>query len=1300
MMPRRIFSRRIPLFNNVAMLILCIVFFLVPFALRGARLAITEMKNNVADWLPKDYQETVDLAEFRKYFVGDQFVVISGPWCKDGNPSYASLKRKIYEESVEYEAVLRQSNKPEDQDRLRAIRLGDELGLLYTGRFHEDWGFHRERWLQGNKGRWYWINREGELWRWKGQSNIVEGVTRSMQRVIHGRNDPEAEGEYVDRFGPQPDDVRGIENPFYNNPLLLCARPFKSVTSGPEILEKMAGPGGTLILGKRSSDGQSAFDAKVEAHRRLTGALFGPIPPRRFNWSFESLLKYVEDVGERNLSLTLSSSPVYREQFNLYLAHEIKTNYENDPTRFAAATEAERLTLWFRLWSAMDLEPPPRQTCLVVTINEPFLDELDRIVGRPLMGKPRGRILEIATGEVGLDKENVHLGGPPSDNVAIDEEGTNSLLRLASLSGLIGVLLAYYSFRSFGVTFMMFFIGGMSAIASLSFVWFGRSQLDAILMTMPSLIYVLAISGAVHLVNYYRDACHEHGHKRAVDIAVAHGWFPCFLAAFTTSLGLISLCTSTLAPIYKFGLFSAIGTMATLVFLYSFLPAALTIWPPGWRKQDHSNAGVIAAQRSSFERRFWTSTADHVIRFNGLVTIGGILLIIGMAVGLTKITTTVQLLKLFDPQAKILHDYRWMEDNLGKLVPMEIVVNVDKRSQREQSNPELGVVQPTPNANQVSSLDQTGPEKTTTEPNNVDSESMFAGPANASTESQNVVAAIVRPRRVELQYSMLERIELSNRIRVALERYFGPDGLDIVGSGMSTDVFIPLQNITTQLETESAGDYRRIFNYQLEEQRELMLSEDYMAITNLNATSDIDADNVYLKDPNYDQREMWRISLRLAALNDVDYGQFVNDLKMVVEPIVKAYEIRTQLLRSLLERDGAKPLEKSRILLLGRNPLEANTPLQTPVTNGPLQTELLVDQTRLFSATLIDLLQNRGIEVLARPSLVRWLDPHRFNAENPFPAEEAWSNVLKKSDAVVMVEDHDLFNASFIRQHAPIVVDARTHRFARNPEKVPFSFNATATDRKIDGEDLDITATYTGIVPIVYKAQRALLGSLIESIVMSFIMISIVMMILLRDWREKVTLTNFINPWAGLIVMLPNVLPIVLVFGAMGFLGIPVDIGSMMTASVALGIAVDDTIHFLNWYRQGLDEGYNRRSSIHKAYERCAPAMMQTTLIAGLGLSVFALSTFAPTQRFGVLMLVLLVVALLGDLILLPAILSSPLGKLFGKTRERLDKENEDLGESEEVPRTIPLQSIDNTTMTDGLGDVAKTRPQRRGRPL
>ena len=102
-----------------------------------------------------------------------------------------------------------------------------------------------------------------------------------------------------------------------------------------------------------------------------------------------------------------------------------------------------------------------------------------------------------------------------------------------------------------------------------------------------------------------------------------------------------------------------------------------------------------------------------------------------------------------------------------------------------------------------------------------------------------------------------------------------------------------------------------------------------------------------------------------------------------------------------------------------------------------------------------------------------------------------------------------------------------------------------------------------------------------------------------------------------------------------------------------MGVAVDDTIHFLSWFRSGLDDGLSRKEAILLAYRRVATAMTQTTAIGGIGLSIFAFSTFTPTQQFGTLMLALLAAALVGDLFFLPALLASPLGKVFDRKQKK-----------------------------------------------
>jgi predicted RND superfamily exporter protein len=178
-----------------------------------------------------------------------------------------------------------------------------------------------------------------------------------------------------------------------------------------------------------------------------------------------------------------------------------------------------------------------------------------------------------------------------------------------------------------------------------------------------------------------------------------------------------------------------------------------------------------------------------------------------------------------------------------------------------------------------------------------------------------------------------------------------------------------------------------------------------------------------------------------------------------------------------------------------------------------------------------------------------------------------------------------------------------------------------------------VQTVYTGSLPVSYQAQNALLNDLFRSYLTAFVLVALVMMLVLRSLV------------AGVLVMLPNLFPTLLLFGLMGWFDFPVDIGSVMTASVALGIAVDDTMHFLLWYRRQTAKGQSPEDAVRHSLSHCGPAMVQTSLIVGVGLLAYVQSGFAPTQRFAQMMIVLMAAALAGDLILLPALLLSRLGK-------------------------------------------------------
>jgi uncharacterized membrane protein YdfJ with MMPL/SSD domain len=104
---------------------------------------------------------------------------------------------------------------------------------------------------------------------------------------------------------------------------------------------------------------------------------------------------------------------------------------------------------------------------------------------------------------------------------------------------------------------------------------------------------------------------------------------------------------------------------------------------------------------------------------------------------------------------------------------------------------------------------------------------------------------------------------------------------------------------------------------------------------------------------------------------------------------------------------------------------------------------------------------------------------------------------------------------------------------------------------------------------------------------------------------------------------------------------------------VALGIAIDNTLHLLTFFRREVDGGRPAGEALRRAYQHCGNAMLQSTLVCLAGTSVFALADFVPTQRFALLMAALLLLAVIGDLVFLPAILMSPLGRFFHHADDR-----------------------------------------------
>ena len=792
------------------------------------------------------------------------------------------------------------------------------------------------------------------------------------------------------------------------------------------------------------------------------------------------------------------------------------------------------------------LGPDGRQTCVIVSLDPETTSKLKPILGRGQMRIFRPNIppgvLRRLIARAGIEEDKLHLGGPPVDNIAIDEEGEKTLIRLAGFSGLLGLGLAWWSLRSVVLTMIVFGCSVSSAAASLGMIWATGETVDAIVLSMPSLVYVLSISGAVHFINYYKDAVSEGGLAGATERAVIHSLKPAILCSTTTALGLLSLCASELTPIRKFGFYAAMGVMILLVVLYLLLPSALHIigyarkWvvsPESAKQAELSrHSSAIAPSKAEI---LWGVIARFIVRNHIAVATCSVLVTAAIGFGLTRTRTSIDLLELFDSNARILRDYRWLEKNLGMLVPLEIVIQFDPES-----------------------IAKTPETKAEEEPSDV----------NSSERS-----TVDDPTKL----TFLERMETTIQIQEAITNRFGEKGENIVGRSISAATFAP--SLPAKGLSTSQYLQRMLYNKGLESKRDELIKSGFLRVDSSTGA------------------ELWRISLRVAAFEGVDYGQFVHELRDAVSPIVDAHIDRVRILKQISAWSGDNKFNGKNVLIWDPAPAPAAVNGIANYTSSSIHSV-----TKQRSDEISSLLTKSRLKV-TRGSI----DP----ASMPLVQIQK----LNEYDAIVLTGAFSDGDIGTLGVTLGKVIDLQA--------------NDPATPKYW------VSSTYTGVVPIVYKAQRALLQSLVESTLWSFLTITPLMMFVTRSFR------------AGMVAMIPNVVPVVVIFGLMGWLNIAIDIGSMMTASIALGVAVDDTIHFLSWFREDLKKCGNRQQAIVLCYSRCATPTLQAACISGIGLSVFAFSTFTPTQRFGWLMLTILVAGVVAELVLLPAILAGPLGRTF-----------------------------------------------------
>ena len=170
-----------------------------------------------------------------------------------------------------------------------------------------------------------------------------------------------------------------------------------------------------------------------------------------------------------------------------------------------------------------------------------------------------------------------------------------------------------------------------------------------------------------------------------------------------------------------------------------------------------------------------------------------------------------------------------------------------------------------------------------------------------------------------------------------------------------------------------------------------------------------------------------------------------------------------------------------------------------------------------------------------------------------------------------------------------------------------------------------VTPTVTGSARLFAQLDHYLVSSQVTSFFTAFVTVFAVIFVVFRSFRF------------GALAIAPNVFPVIVVLGVMGWMGISMNVATVMLASIALGIVDDDTIHFISRYRREVAAGADTDAAIARATMHEGRASLTTAIVNSCAFAVLLFSEYRPSAWFGGLLALTMAVAFLAEVFILPA---------------------------------------------------------------
>ena len=303
--------------------------------------------------------------------------------------------------------------------------------------------------------------------------------------------------------------------------------------------------------------------------------------------------------------------------------------------------------------------------------------------------------------------------------------------------------------------------------------------------------------------------------------------------------------------------------------------------------------------------------------------------------------------------------------------------------------------------------------------------------------------------------------------------------------------------------------------------------------------------------------------------------------------------------------------------------------IDTGTSDGMLDAQLLDAVDRLQTR-----IEERYPDIIGRTNSLANIvkdTNQKMNEDNPefyrIPeSDQAISQLLFMFNSANPEDRRNIVSDDYSRSH--ISVTARnlgSYEYKELFEAISIDVEETFSSVENNFPSLDVNLTGSMATLMVMADEVA--NSQFNSFALALLIVSLIMIVSLGSFR------------GGIMGMVPNAIPAFLAFGLMGLFGIPLDTDTLLIAPIILGIAVDDTIHFMTHYRVELSKTGSIAAALESAIREVGQAVMFTTMVIGLGFAVLSFSDYLGMAKVGFFGSLAIFVALLCDLFLIPAMI-------------------------------------------------------------